>query len=88
VELRPEHLDFDTRSEVPPGTPLTFELVMEGHPLALDVLVSQCLVVDKDKKGYLYRARILLSQLPAADRHLIALFIGKGRGAPELRGGH
>jgi hypothetical protein len=84
VELRPEFLAFDTRACMLPGTHLSLRLVMEEHPLALDVEVSQCLVVDKDKKGYLYRARILLSQIPAGDRHLIKLFIAKGRGAARL----
>jgi hypothetical protein len=77
-------LSFDTRECLVPGTRLLFRLVMEEHPLSLDAEVSQCLVVDKDRKGYLYRARILLAQLPEADRHLIELFIAKGRGAPRL----
>jgi hypothetical protein len=86
VELRPEFLAFDTRTCLLPGTRLRFRLVMEEQPLAFDVEVSQCLVVDKDRKGYLYRARTLFSQIPAADRHLIRLFIAKGRGAPRLVG--
>jgi hypothetical protein len=84
VELRPDVLAFDTRTCMLPGTRLLFSLVMEERPLALEVEVSQCLVVDKDRKGYLYRSKILLSQIPDADRHLIELFIAKGRGAARL----
>ena len=84
MELRPESLAFDTRTCVPAGTRLSFRLVMEEHPLPLEVEVSQCLVVDKDRKGYLYRSRILLSQIPEADRRIVELFIAKGRGAARL----
>ena len=84
VELRPDVLAFETRHLLLPGAAVALELVMEGRPLPLDVEVGQCLVVDKDRKGYLYRARVFLAQLSDADKHLIELFIAKGRGAPRL----
>jgi hypothetical protein len=77
-------LAFDTRECLTPGTRLVFRLVMEEHPLQLEAAVSQCLVVDKDRKGYVYRALIKLAQLSEGDRQLIELFIAKGRGAPRL----
>jgi hypothetical protein len=84
VELRPDLLAFETRQLLLPGTAIALGLVMEGRPLPLEVEVGQCLVVDKDRRGYLYRARIFLAQLSDPDRHLIELFIAKGRGAPRL----
>jgi hypothetical protein len=84
VELRPDFLAFETRVCMLPGTILALSLVMEGRSLPMEVEVGQCLVVDKDRRGYRYRARIVLAQLPGADRHLIRLFITKGRGAPNI----
>lgn len=86
VELRPEALTFETRQCLLPGTPVRFRLVMEGRPLTLEAPVGACLVMEKDRAGYLYHVRLALDALPEADRHLIALFIAKGRGHPGLEG--
>jgi hypothetical protein len=84
VELRPDALTFETRSCLLPGTVVRFRLVMEGRPLALQAPVGACLVMDKDRGGYLYHVRLALDTLAEADRHLVALFIAKGRGHPGL----
>jgi len=84
VELQHEILTFETRECLLPGTQVAFSLVLEGHSLPLQAPVAECLVVDKDKAGFLYQARVSLMPLPGADRQLIALFILKGRGAVGL----
>jgi hypothetical protein len=83
VELRVEHVTFRSRRRVAPGTVLDFALVMEGRPWAVRAPVVNCLA-RKDQGVALYEMRVSLESLPRADRHLIALFIEKGRGAPEL----
>jgi hypothetical protein len=84
VELRPESLTFQTRECVLPGTRLAFALVMEGRPLPLEAPAEACLVVDRDRSGYLFHSRLSLTALSEPDRSLIALFIAKGRGSPGL----
>lgn len=84
VELQPETLTFETRECLLPGTHVAFSLVLEGHSLPLQAPVAECLVVDKDKAGFLYNARVSLAALRGADRQLIALFILKGRGGVGL----
>ena len=84
VELQPEILTFETRDCLLPGTQVAFSLVLEGHSLPLQAPVAECLVVDKDKAGFLYQARVSLAGLPGSDRQLIALFILKGRGGVGL----
>lgn len=84
VELREDSLTLETRECLLPGTPLAFSLVMEGKPVTLEAEVGECLVMAKDRGGYLYRLRVPLSHLGKADRSLIALFISKGRGAPDV----
>jgi len=84
VELRPEALTFASRQPLLPGTEVSFGLVMEGQPLALEAVVAACLVVAKDRQGLLYHLRLSLGDLKLPDRRLIELFIGKGRGAPSL----
>lgn len=84
VELRAGLLTLETRECLLPGTRLGFDLRMEERPLPLEVDVGECLVMLKDRRGYLYHARIFLSQLAEADRQIIQLFINKGRGAPTL----
>lgn len=84
VELRADLLTLETRQCLLPGTPLAFRLLLEGQPLALSLEVAECLVAAKDRVGYLYRLRLPLEELCAADRKLIALYIGKGRGSPEI----
>ncbi len=84
VELRPDVLAFETRSCILPGTQVAFDLVMEGRALPLEIAVGECLVVTKDRRGYVYHSRVFLNQLSDPDRNIIALFIAKGRGAPRL----
>jgi hypothetical protein len=84
VELRADAVTFETRECLIPGTKVRFRLVMEGRPLALQAPVAACLVMDRDRTGYLYHVRLALDALPEPDRHLIALFIEKGRGGPAL----
>jgi hypothetical protein len=84
VELQPEILTFETRDCLLPGTQVAFSLVLEGHSLPLQAPVAECLVVDKDKAGFLYQVRVSLATLPGSDRQLIALFILKGRGSVGL----
>jgi hypothetical protein len=84
VELQPEILTFETRECLLPGTQVAFSLILEGHALPLQAPVAECLVVDKDKAGFLYNARVSLASLRGADRQLIALFILKGRGGVGL----
>jgi hypothetical protein len=85
MELQPEILTFETRECLLPGTQVAFSLVLEGHSLPLQAPVAECLVVDKDRAGFLYQARVSLAGLPGSDRQLIALFILKGRGSVGLR---
>ena len=84
VELRENLLTLETRKCVLPGTPLSFSLVMEGKPVRLAAEVGECLVVAKDRSGYVYHLRLPLAHLGKADRSLIALFISKGRGSPDV----
>jgi hypothetical protein len=84
VELRPEVLTFRTREALLPGTLVQFTLVLENHPMSLKSVVEACLVVDRDRTGYVFHIRLPLTDLPSIERHLISLFIGKGRGAPSL----
>ena len=84
VELRPDVLTFETRDCLLPGTIVTMRLLMEGNALPMQLPTAECLVVDKDRRGFLYHARIPLSGLPGPDQDLIRLFIAKGRGAPQL----
>ena len=85
VELRHDALTFQTRECLLPGTRVRFRLLMEGQPLELQAPVGACLVMDKDRNGYLYDVRLALDALPGPDRHLISLFIDKGRGEPNLQ---
>ena len=84
VELRPESLTFQTRECLLPGTLVAFGLVMEGRLLPLEAPAEACLVVDRDRTGYLFHSRLSLRGLSEPDRSLVALFIAKGRGRPGL----
>lgn len=84
VELTPETLTFQTRECLLPGTRVTFGLVMEGRALPLEATAEACLVVGRDRRGYVFHSRLSLSELTDPDRSLIALFIAKGRGAPAI----
>jgi hypothetical protein len=85
VELRHDALTFETRSCLLPATVVRFRLLMEGKPLELKAPVDACLVMDKDRNGYIYHVRLALDRLAEPDRHLVALFIAKGRGHPGLQ---
>ncbi len=84
AKLFPDRLLLETRECVLPGTRLAFRLVLEGNVLPMDVTTSACLVVARRRLGYVFHVEIPLTQLPSAARQIIALFIGKGRGAPCL----
>lgn len=85
VELRPDVLTIATRECVLPGTRVALSLLLEGQPLYLAPRVEACLVIGKQRGGYLFNLRLdLTSGLPEGDRQLIQLFIFKGRGAPEI----
>jgi hypothetical protein len=84
VELWPETLVFRTREGLLPGTVVDLVLRLEGQPLALQAPLESCTVAEKDRSGYVFHCRLDLSALPGPDRHIIALFISKGRGSPLL----
>ncbi len=84
VSLRDDLLVFETREVVLPGTPVAFGLVMEGHALPVRAVSEACLAMRREGRGYAYHVHVPLTHLPEGDRHLIALFISKGRGAPQL----
>jgi len=84
AELRSDALTVATRECVLPGTVVALTLLLEGQPLGLQLPVDACLVVGKDRAGFQYNVRLDLRALGEADRHLIALFITKGRGSPDL----
>ncbi len=83
VELRVEHLCFRSRRRLAPGTMLDFALVMEGRPWPVRAPVVDCRARKEDGVA-VYEMRVSLEDLSPGDRHLIALFIEKGRGAPKL----
>jgi hypothetical protein len=82
--LRPEILGFGSRECLLPGTVVVFNLVMEGHALPLRLEILRTEVIDKDWKGYRFVSYVSLDDTPTTDRHLIELFIKKGRGAAVL----
>jgi hypothetical protein len=84
VELRSEALTFRTRECVLPGTVVDLVVRLEGQPLALHTPVDACLVVDKDRSGYVFHCRLDLTALPGSDRQILGLFISRGRGSPVL----
>ena len=84
VELRPENLTFETRKCLLPGTSVRFGLVMEEKPLKMTAAVEACLVVAKSWRGYGYHCRLSLAEASEGDRHLVQLFIDKGRGKAAL----
>jgi hypothetical protein len=84
VELRADALTFRTRECILPESVVAFALGLEGKPLDLAAPVSACLVVSRDRSGFTYHVQCDLTGLPHADRQILALFIGKGRGSAEL----
>ena len=84
VELRPDVLTFRTRECILPDSVVAFALGLEGQPLELEAPVSVCLVMERDRSGFTYHIECDLTVLPNVDRQILALFIAKGKGAPEL----
>jgi hypothetical protein len=84
VELRTDRLTLETKRRLLPGTPVALRLVLEGQPLPLTMPVAECLVLRREAFGYVYHLRLSFDELAEADRHLLGLFIAKGRGAPGL----
>jgi hypothetical protein len=85
VELRADVLTFRTRECILPDSVVAFALGLEGKPLELEAPVSACLVMARDRSGFTYHVQCDLTVLPNSDRQILALFIGKGRGAPDLQ---
>ena len=85
VELRSDTLTFRTRECILPDSVVAFALALEGKPLELEAPVTACLVMSRDRSGFTYHVQCDLSVLPSADRQILALFIDKGRGAPDLQ---
>ena len=84
VELRADALTFRTRECILPEAVVAFALGLEGKPLELAAPVSACFVMSRDRSGFTYHVQCDLNALPNADRQILALFIGKGRGSPDL----
>ena len=84
IELRDDALTFQTRECLLPGTAVDLVLRLEGQPLRVQAPVGACLVVEKGRAGYTFHCRLDLTSLPGPDRTLVALFIAKGRGSPQL----
>ena len=82
--LRPELLAFGTRECLLPGTIVVFNLLMEGHALPLRLEILRTEVIDRDLRGYRYLSYVSLESTTSTDRHLIELFIKKGRGEPRI----
>ncbi len=85
MELRADALTFRTRECILPDSVVAFGLGLEGKTLELEAPVAACLVMSRDRSGFTYHVQCDLSVLPNPDRQILALFIGKGRGAPELQ---
>ena len=77
-------MTFRTRECLLPGTMVGFALALEGRPLPLAAPVGACLVIARDRTGFTYHVQCDLTALPGADRQILALFIAKGRGSPQL----
>ena len=85
IELRADALTFRTRECILPESVVAFALGLEGQPLELAAPVSACFVMSRDRSGFTYHVQCDLSVLPHADRQILALFIGKGRGSVDLQ---
>ena len=85
VELRADAITFRTRECILPDAVVALALGLEGQSLELEAPVTACLVMSRDRSGFTYHVQCDLSVLPKADRQILALFIEKGRGAPELQ---
>jgi hypothetical protein len=85
VELRADALTFRTRECILPDAVVAFSLGLEGKPLELAAPVSACFVMSRDRSGFTYHVQCDLTVLPPADRQILGLFIGKGRGSADLQ---
>jgi hypothetical protein len=74
----------ESREALLPGVEVAFRLVLEGNSLRVSAPVQACLVVAKDRHGYLFHIELPLDSLASAERQIIALFIAKGRGEPHV----
>jgi hypothetical protein len=82
--LWPDKVAVESREAVLPGTEVAFRLVLEGNALRVSAAVQACLVVGKDRHGYVFHIEFPLDSLASAERHIIELFIAKGRGEPHI----
>ena len=82
--LWPDKLFVETRECVLPGTRLRFLLNLEGNRLPLETLSEACLVVARDRRGYVFHLQVPLEQISRSARQLIQLFIVKGRGSASV----
>jgi hypothetical protein len=85
--LWPDKVAVESREAVLPGTEVAFRLVLEGNSLRVSAPVHACLVVGKDRRGYVFHIEFPLDSLGSAERQIIALFIAKGRGEPHIERG-
>lgn len=85
VGLTSGTMTFRTSECLLPGTVVSFALLLEGRALALAAPVAACLVVARDRAGFTYHVQCDLDAMPGADRQIVALFIAKGRGSPQLQ---
>lgn len=82
--LWPDKVAVESREAVLPGTEVAFRLVLEGNSLQVTTAAQACLVVAKDRRGYVFHIELPLESLGNAERQIIALFIAKGRGEPYI----
>ena len=82
--LWPDKVAVESREAVLPGVEVAFRLVLEGNSLRVSAPVQACLVVAKDRHGYVFHLEFALDSLASAERQIIALFIAKGRGEPNI----
>jgi hypothetical protein len=84
VELRPDWLTFETQQRLLPGTRVRLRLLMEGRPLLLELPADTCQFVSQPRGPNRYHVRLSFRELSEADRKIVALFITKGRGSPQI----
>jgi len=82
--LWPDKLFIESRHCLLPGTRLRFRLNLEGNALPLEAITEACLVVARDRRGYVFHIQVPLEQISRSARQLIQLFIVKGRGSASV----
>ena len=82
--LWPDKVAIESREAVLPGTEISFRLVLDGNSLQVTAAVQACLVVSKDRRGYVFHIEFPLDSLGSAEQQIITLFIAKGRGEPYV----